>query len=303
MNMTYPKLPSYRFSWRSLQIEPTPLSGERITAGVIVKGEDQDVVAARLLSASRLSKIYGGEFGARIAEAIGLCVLHARKFYGTNPLSTPWSPPLERFFLGDIQSSVADSTHEGVSRAAFRCSSLSASKELERLASISQSRISAPESWRERVTKAVTAEHAEFGPCFRKSILIPGSNIPLNLGFLSDRYAAQFDAVGRIRNIRRSLSRAQSKLWQLDRLREEESLLFRPEVYELLLEKPIANDASESSALNEFLEKLRIEASRRDLGLYATDSPADAARHLIENALSGHARQTSSREPTLQTGA
>ena len=267
-------------------MEPTPLSGERITAGIIVKGEDQDLVAAKLLPASHLAKVYGREFAKRIADAVGLCIRHARKFYQINPLSTLWTPPLERFFLSDIQSSVAANMEESVTRTAVRCSSFSASKEVERIASFDQSRESAPELWRRKVTDAVTAERAEFGACFQKSILIAGS-IPLNLGFLSDRYAAQFDAVGGIKSMRRSLSRVQGKLWQLDRLREEESLLFRPEVYEVLLEKPAANDAREESALNDFLEELRIEASSRGLGLYATNSAADAATHLIEKASSG----------------
>ena len=282
--MSFPELPSYRFSWRSIQMEPTPVSGERITAGVIVKGEDQDLAAAELLPASHLGKVYGREFARRIADAAGLCIRHASNFYRINPLSTSWTPPLERFFLSDIQSSVAGSMEEGVTRTAVRCSSLSASKEVERIESFGRSRESAPELWRKRVANAVTAERAEFGACFQRSIPIAGS-IPLNFGFLSDRYAAHFDAFGGVKNIRRSLSRVQGKLWQLDRSREEESLLFRPEVYELLLEKPIANDAKEESALNEFLEELRIEASRRDLGLYATDSAADAATHLIKKAL------------------
>ena len=282
--MSFPKLPSYRFSWRSIQIEPTPLSDERVTAGVIVKGENEDLVIARVLSASRLRKIYARDFAKRIADAIGLCLYHAKKFYESNPLSTRWSPPLERFFLSDIQSSVAESAEEGVYRAAIRSSSLSASQEIDRLASIREGRVSAPEAWSEKVIEAVTAVRSELGPCFQRSISISGFSIPLKLGFLSDKYAAQFDAVGGIRNIRRSLSRAQSKLWQLDQLREEESLLFRPKVYELVLEKPVANDARESVALNEFLAKLRLEASRRELSLYATESPADAARHLIENA-------------------
>lgn len=299
--MSFPKLPSYRFSWRSIQMEPTPLSGERITTGVIVKGEDQDLVTVQLLSASHLGKIYGLEFGRRITDAMGLCVRHAKRFYAANPLSTAWSPPLERFFLSDIHSSVAESMEESVSRAAVRCSSLSASEEIEKMAALRQSRISAPESWRRRVTQAVTAEHAEFGGCFQKSIMMAGS-VSLNFGFMSDRYAAQFDAVGGMKTIRRSLSRVYGKLWQLDRLREEVSLLFRPEAYELLLEKPVANDAREESALNEFLEELRVEASRREIGLYATESPVDAARHLIEKALSGDTPGTSPREPTVQAG-
>lgn len=40
MKSQYPVLPDYRLSWRSIQVEPIPHSGERIGVGAIVKGED-----------------------------------------------------------------------------------------------------------------------------------------------------------------------------------------------------------------------------------------------------------------------
>ena len=54
MKIDFPKLPEYEFSWRSLQIEPIPLSGERITLGAVVKGGDQALIAAKLIHAEKL---------------------------------------------------------------------------------------------------------------------------------------------------------------------------------------------------------------------------------------------------------
>ena len=282
--MSFPKLPEYRFSWRSLQLEPVPFSGERITVGIVGVGEKDGLIVLNLLPGSRLDKIYGQEFGKRIADAVSLCIRYAEKHYKVNPLSTPWSPPLEGFFLNDIQSSVAANADEGLLHAAMDCSSFSASLEIDRLRARPKRRTSTPDSWRRRVFAAAIVEKAELTAYFGRSITMSGSGVPLKFGFLSSHYAAEFDVVGSVNRIQRSLSRVQSRLWQLERLRDEENLLFRPDVYELVLEKPAASDEIERVAINEYVEKLRQEASRLDIGLYATESPEDAARHLIENA-------------------
>ena len=280
--MSFPKLPGYRYSWRSLQLEPISLSSERITVGIIVKGQDERLIAAKLLPRLYLKKIYGGEFGKRVAEAATLCIRHAEKYYEVNPLSTSWAPPLDGFFLNEIKSSVAEDADQGMRRAALDCSSFSYSMEIDKLAWNPKRELSAPESWRKRVLAAVSVENEALTPCFERSVEVLGSSAPLKFGFLSSNYAAQFDVVGSVKQVQRSLARVQGKLWQLDRLRDEHSLLFRPTVYELVLEKPSAGKDRDTMLVDEFLEKLRQEASRRNIGLYATESPEDAARHLIE---------------------
>ncbi|MCY4565463.1 MAG: hypothetical protein OXE40_13435 [Gammaproteobacteria bacterium] len=265
-------------------MEPMAASGERLTAGLLVEGENRELVTAELLPISRLRRMYGREFGDRIADALETCIHYAEKFYKVNPLSIVWSPPLEGFFLGGIQSSVAESLEDCLNQAALQCSSFSASARAGNLQAVRSTRVSAPELWRKRVTEAVTVQHAEYASYFGKSIALGGSSVPLKLGFLSEKYAAQFDVVGGSKNVKRGLARVQSKLWQLDRLRDEETLLFRPEVCELLLEYPATEDSRETKAVDDFLEELRREASRRNINLYATGSPTDAARHLIDQA-------------------
>ena len=280
MSLSFPELPRFGFSWRSIQIEPVPLSGERITMGAIVKGDDQELLAAKLISKPHLRKIYGREFGSRIAEALSLCINHAEKFYTTNPLSNKWSPPLDRFYVGELQSSVAENIEESLLRAARQSSSFSISLEAEKTGSSANPAVSAPKSWQKAIIRVVTDEREDFLNYFEKSVPVRDSGVPLTFSFLSSNYAAQFDAITEIKHIQRVLVRAQSKLWQLDRLRDE-SALFHPEACELLLQIP---DTDEKSEFSEFVEELDYEASRRDLGLYPTTSAVDAARHLIEKA-------------------
>ena len=284
MKSSFPKLPDYEFTWRSIQIEPIPLSGERITLGALVKGGDQAFIAAKLVPVSKLKKMYGNEFGGRIADALGMCVRSAEEFYSNKPLSSNWVPPLEGFYASNANSSLAENIEEALLRAAMHCSSFSVSIEASRLADEGKSSVSAPEIWRKNILKEVTVKRADFEHYFEKRVPIRGSGVPMTFGFLSDNYVAQFDAIADLKGLQQGLVRAQSKLWQLDRLRDEETL-FKPHLCELLLKTPpITEQDSDISLLKEFIEELQYEASRRELGIYTTESPTEAAEHLIEKA-------------------
>ncbi len=284
MKIDFPKLPAYEFSWRSLQVEPIPLSGERITLGAVVKGGDKALIAAKLIHAERLKKMYGDQFGRGIADALNICIKSAENFYINKPLSMDWEPPLEGFYLGKINSSVSENLEEGLFRAAMYCSSFSFSDGAKTSPSNKKSELSAPESWRKNIYENVTLQRADFVNFFDRSIAIRGSGVPITFGFLSDTYAAQFDAVPDSSRIQQALVRAQSKLWQLDRLRDE-ATLFKPELCELLIQIPSQRQSGiNDQAFKDFVEELRYEASRRDLDVYASESHIDAANHVIARA-------------------
>lgn len=284
MKIDFPKLPDYEFSWRSLQVEPIPLSGERITLGAVVKGGDQALIAAKLIHAEKLKKMYGDQFGSGIADALNACIKSAENFYSNKPLSMDWKPPLEGFYLGKINSSLAENLEEGLLRAAMYCSSFSFSAETTKLSSHKRLELSAPESWRKNIYEAVARKRSDFAGFFDRSIAIRGSGVPIAFGFLSDTYAAQFDAVSDSSRIQQALVRVQSKLWQLDRLRDE-ATLFKPELCELLIQIPSQQlSNADGQAFSDFVEELRYEASRRELKVFASESPVDAANHVISRA-------------------
>lgn len=282
MKIDFPKLPEYEFSWRSLQIEPIPLSGERITLGAVIKGGDHAFIAAKLVHAEKLKKMYGDQFGTGIADALNICIKSAENFYSNKPLSMDWEPPLEGFHLGKINSSLAENIEEGLLRAAMYCSSFNFFlDEITKASSHKKSELSAPESWRKNIYEVVARQRSDFIGFFDRSIAIRGSGVPIAFGFLSDTYAAQFDAVPDSSRIQQALVRAQSKLWQLDRLRDE-ATLFKPELCELLIQIPSQQlNKSEVQAFKNFVEELRYEASRRELNVYASESYVDAANHVI----------------------
>lgn len=282
MSTQFPELPKYGFSWRSIQVEPIPHSGERITVGSIVKGEDSALIAAKLLTAQKLKTVYGNEFGKRIADALALCVDAAEKYFSNHSLSSEWIPPLGGFHLGQEKFSHAEDIEDGLMVSALHCSSFSVALEASKLDGSNENDLTAPENWRRRIIETVKLNRSDLDHCFQQKILIRGSGVPFKFDFVSDKYAAHFDAISRDGNFQQSLIRAQSKLWQLDRLRDE-GTLFSPEYCELLLETP-SQVVSSSNSVEEFVSELHYEASKREIGLYASDSSLKAAQHLIERA-------------------
>ena len=281
MKSQYPAPPEYGLSWRSIQVEPIPHSGERISVGTVVKGEDQSLIAAKLLPIQKLKKIYGEEFGRRIGEALQFCIDAAEKFYSLNPLSSNWTPPLEGFYLGNETTTLARNIDDGLLVSAMHCSSFSVAFNTEKAKIAKRSERSAPEDWRKQIIEAVQMNRHDFDDCFQRKFQIHGSGVPFKFDFMSEKYAAHFDAISENGNFQHALVRAQSKLWQLDRLRDGDAL-FKPALCELLLRIP--EESSGSGEVGEFVGELIHEASKRDIGLYTSNSSIEAAHHLIEIA-------------------
>lgn len=284
MKNKFPKLPGYEFTWRSLQLEPVPFSGERITLAVLVKGWDKSLIIAKLVNNEKLRRFFGPEFTNRIVDSLSLCMYSAETFYKNKDLSATWNPPLEGFFLGKQGSSLAENIEDAVFRAAVSCSSFSVSTQLEKSTAKNKNELSAPESWRKNILKAVTSQRADYADYFEISVSIRGMGVPITYGFLSKNYAAQFDAVHEANRIQQGFVRAQSKLWQLDRLRDE-GTLFKPQTCELLLNVPsLSREESNFATFQDFVEELRYEASKRELSVFASGSSVDAAKHVIKLA-------------------
>jgi len=259
------------------------MSGERITMGIILKGDDQALIAARLVPSSRLKKMYGLEMGERIADAFSLCIDRAEKFYTRQSLAGAWSPPLEGFYLGELKSSLAEDIEDALLNASRHSSSIGLAMSLENLEEPAKPERSAPEDWRMRIFDAVTGKRGELAAFFERSVTIRGYGLPMKFGFISDSYAAQFDAVYGEKGIQQALIRAQSKLWQLDQLRDE-NRLFPLEVCELVLRAPAQKNGDAGGVFADFVEELKYEASRRDLSVFATESASEAAAHVIGRA-------------------
>ncbi|HYE74367.1 MAG TPA: hypothetical protein VEF04_13595 [Blastocatellia bacterium] len=284
MKREFPKLPRYEFSWRAVQLEPIPGSGERITVAALVKGNDKAFIAAKLLNFAKLRSLYGADFATSINDAMAFCMTDAENFYANHPLSAQWMPPFEGFAVGNLAYSLAENIDEALLIAAMSSSSFAVAFEQERERTVNKDVISAPESWRKSIFEAIENTRKEFAEFFRKSVVVKERGIPITIDFLSKRYAAQFEAIAEPRSIQQALVRAQSKLWQLDQIRDAADL-FRPSTYELVLRTPRHEIGLDDDFLiEEFIQELRHEAKRREISVFAASSPMEAAYRLIEQA-------------------
>lgn len=280
----FPSLPEYNFTWRPIYAEPISHSGERITIGIMAKGADEAFIAYRIASASKIKSAFGKQLGSRLLDAVNLCLNSAESFYGNNPLSFEWAPPLEGFAAGQEKPSLANSIDEGALIVASQASSLYLGMLADK--SVKTIKTMTAENWRNEISKIVTNVRQELRGCFDKKINLCGHGVPLTIGFYSDKYAAHFGSISGAQSGRsEALMRAQSKLWQLDRLRDKDvkEELFGPSKYELVFHRPEVHD-DDKAWLEEFFEEIGYEASRREIRLHTASSPGSAADHVILEA-------------------
>lgn len=125
-------MPNYRFTWRTIQVEPVPFSGERISVGAIMKDGTQIVAGRAILSKAELEELYGDTYGARIWDGVSRCLESEKVFYSKKPLFVDWEPPLSGFYLTPVQASMGENTEDAFHLIASKASSFKASLLVEK---------------------------------------------------------------------------------------------------------------------------------------------------------------------------
>lgn len=265
-----------------MYVEPVPNSGERISLATIIKGEDNQFLAARTITGLKIRGLFGQKFGTHISDALGVCLANAEHFFEVNPVDRNWEPYVEGFYLGEAKHSLANSFEEALMIAASQSSSFNFALQAEQLEDETDKikKIS-PKAWRKGIFEAVTRKNHELASFFEKETPVRGAGVPIKFDFLSGPYAAQFESVTDIAGIQSALVRSQSKLWQLDRLRDQRNL-FGNKTCELLLRKPSSTLSIETASFDAFADELRYEASKREISLFTTESLEEAALRVIQ---------------------
>ena len=283
MRSGFPELPECGFSWRSLLVEPVPFSGERISLAAIIRTDDGALAVHRFVGQRKLRSLFGEKFGESMKEALDLCMECAEDFFQRNPIYSNWKPPMKSFHIGPAEHSVANDLEEAILVAGRHCSSISAAEQMERQSPAAPKTTPFPRQWETEIIETVGRRHSSFESFFNTRISLKEGGVKVKVGFLSEKYAAQFEAISSTSAIQSVLIRAQAKLWQLDLLRDDKSL-FNPIDCELLLGMPEAEDGKVESGIQEFVDEIRYEASRRELSVFAATSSSAAANHVIEKA-------------------
>lgn len=283
MRPGFPQPPEYGFSWRNLLFEPVPFSGERISLAAIVKTDDGYLAVPKFVSQRKLRSLFGEPLGENMKEAMSLCIECAEEFFQRNPIYGSWKPPMKSFHIGVAEHSVASDLEEAILVAGRHCSSINLVEQMERQSPSSLKSIPFSRKWETEIIEKVGRHHSSYESFFNNKISLKEGGVKVKVGFLSERYAAQFEAISSASAIQNVLIRAQAKLWQLDLLRDDRSL-FNPDDCELLLGMPESEDGQIESGIQEFVDEIKYEASRRALSVYTATSPSVAASHVIEKA-------------------
>lgn len=283
MRAGFPEPPEYGFSWRNLLVEPVPFSGERISLAAIIKTDDGSLAVHKFVGQRKLRSLFGEKFGESMREALSLCMECAEEFFQRNPIYSDWKPPMKSFHIGAAEHSVANDLEEAILVAGRHCSSISMAEQMERQSPSSLKATPFSRKWETEIMQRVGQHYSSYESFFNNKISLKEGGVKVKVGFLSEKYAAQFEAISSVSAIQSALIRVQAKLWQLDLLRDDRSL-FNPDDCELLLGMPESEDGKIESGIQEFIDEIKYEASRRELGVYTATSPVAAASHVIEKA-------------------
>lgn len=280
MALKFPELPSYRFYWKSIQLEPIPNSGERFTLGAIVKGEDGELIVAKLIPKTKLNSMFGGRIAARFNDALNLVTKSAESHYSRNNILEKWNSPIDGFYISEAMKGVSKDIETALELSVKNCSSLSLVLADKKPKDLEKSKLDSA-AWRKEIYNCVTVNNKHYAGCFERQVSVSKSGYPLTFGFVSDRYAAHFESIS-LKQSQQSFVKAQSKLWQLELLRERRvDDLFDDQLerFELVLHKP--ETSQEENQIDDFIEELKEEASMRELDLFAAPSVQSAADRVI----------------------
>ena len=278
-------LPKYSANWHCIYYKPMPISEEKLTVAIAIRGVDGLVLVEHLLSQKRLGSMYGKSSRA-IFDKIDLCVNSARKTLNDRMSLSNWVAPLAEFEVSEGREALSESL-EGIFRQTILMSTSFGSALVEEHAEISNEVDRDVNRWVKRIKKSVRLRHKEIAHLFDQDIYLKSGRIKEKIGFLSANYGADFGKLNPSVKAHLSTRRsAQGKLWQLDQFRESNSMM-SPKKVELIIGHPEESvlTTDEINCLNDNIYELEIEAKSREIDVFNTASAEIVADHILSRAL------------------
>ena len=272
MMADFPPIPRYRARWQPVYWEPIPGSGEKITAGIAVKGNDGAVYVQPMLR-PYLKKLLR-ESAAGADDLVQICLDSAARFLLDSFDLSPWRPPVTGFSAGACKEAAANDIAGVAAQAGLACSVFGAASYQR------QQRGARPSQTLTALKKQAMAEalriNAAASLYFNRKVKLPGGKIMETVGFLSPPYAANFGAIGNNAGMS-TWSDIQAKLWQLDQLRGSQQTDAPAEVGIVVF-----TAAQPDHDARELYEEVRLECGRRGIETLSAHTPAAAARYLLQ---------------------
>ncbi len=271
----FPDLPLYSAVWCPIQIEPIVGSGEKITVAIAVKGNDGAVNVSKTAPQKVINCLTGSkEVGTKLSSLIQICIESATTHLQQRNTLNDWQSPIQSVTQGDSISALGKDINDIIWQASGLSSILGASslasnntkKEKRDLA-----------SWKADIKSSLKEKNKKIIKHLDIKIASSGSILNTTVDFLYHNHAIDFGLINNAsiqNNYRRQFHVLQSRLWQLDRLRDIQDTdeLFHIDNVCLMIQ---------SAEKNDLIEEIKIEAKHRDI-LVTEVKKADEAASILQ---------------------
>lgn len=272
----------YIGQWAPIYYEPVSLSGERITIGIAALGADKVARVHQTLRNDILHCLYG-EQAERIAEMIQWVCASVQQHLDTHHRFEGWQSPLHGGFMAKARPARSQDLGGIIRQGIQLCASLSniylgAEQRIECDAEQQQ-------LWATQVRAEITARRPDYKAFFNKKIHLTNRRKKISYSFVKNEYIANFAALP-VSNIT-ATNTVRARIMDLENLLLDHFSGFtRMEIIVGTSYDPadLSLPAKTKNTLLDTLEDLRHDAARRNIEIFTTSSPAEAAQHILQQA-------------------
>lgn len=281
---TVPGLTEVLGHWATIQIEPITLSGERVTVGVVVQGDDGRVLAAPALPPEVAAKVMGG-YGDKLNAVTDMALRSLVHHLQQGGSFQDWPPVFAGAAIGKVIRAGADDLEQMLQDALRRSAHYAAIARAH-----PATRLTREEGWLKAVKTRVISNVSELKNSFQQPFLLAERARPTTIDFIGTRAAINFGVLStNPRSLYSQISTAKVKLWDLEALRDhlaksDAGTLWhlQPNWYELILKRPQTDQPEAQERIDAALLELEAAADRQDIRVTAAKTPQEASARLLK---------------------
>lgn len=271
--------------WATIQLEPIALSGEKITVGVVVQGDDGTVLSAQSLPKEVAIKVMGS-YGEKLNSVSDMALRSLEHHVQQGGKFQDWKPVFSGATIGKVVRAGADNLEQLLHDALRRSAHYAAISKAHPMTKATRE-----ERWAEEVKRRVILNSPALKNNFHRQFLLARHARHTTVDFIGMRAAINFSVLSaKHRSLYGQINAAKVKLWDLEALRdhlatkaESEGSLCQmsPKNYELIVKRPQVNQ-DEQDFVTEALLELDTAAKRQEIIITPTSTPQEASRRLLE---------------------
>jgi hypothetical protein len=282
--LRFPRAPSIEGAWMPIFLEPIIGSGEKIAVAIACTADRNRKLVSKIIPDGTLRCMYG-VYAEKVRALVELITVSISDHLSTEHSLSGWIPPFGGVQAGPVFPGQGDDLHEIISQAAAMVSSLSRPHELL-LAQGGAEAEGHEDRWEKQIESAVSAKAPALTQSFGMTQDLGKIHAKIRFSFMTATYAANFGLIVPT-NLSSSFIRSKAKLMDLYILKNAQMLLKQGTI-ELILGTPHMDDRSLSNLLLrrviETIEQMESHAAGEGVGIVRTESPEDAAAHILKMA-------------------